>query len=87
MIRDRQACAGIEAIASTTEGSVTSCEVVPRTQSSITFDELLASDQAVRDDPRLPGGQRRTFPRPNSATDSLLCPFAWVPLWRRPEVF
>ena len=52
VIRDRRARATIEATVSITEGRVTSWEVVPRAQPSITFDEFLAADRAVRDDPR-----------------------------------
>ncbi len=59
VIRDRRARTTIEAIVSITEGRVTSWEVVPRAQPSITFDEFLAADQAVRDDPRWQEAMRK----------------------------
>ena len=59
VIRDRQARATIEAIVSITEGRVTSWEVVPAAQPSITFDEFLASDRAIRNDPRWQEAMRK----------------------------
>ena len=59
VIRDRRARTTIEAIVSITEGRVTSWEVVPRAQPSITFDEFLAADQAVREDPRWQEAMRK----------------------------
>jgi primary-amine oxidase len=59
VIRDREARATVEAVVSITQGTVLSWEVVPGAQPSITFDEFLASDQAIRNDPRWQEALRR----------------------------
>jgi primary-amine oxidase len=59
VLRDRQARTTVEAVVSITEGRVVSWEVVPGVQPSITFDEFLASDRAIRSDPQWQAAMRK----------------------------
>jgi primary-amine oxidase len=59
VLRDRQARATIEAVVSITQGRVVSWEVAQGAQPSITFTEFLASDKAIRGDPRWQEAMRK----------------------------
>src|SRR6266508_4642926 len=59
VLRDRQARATVEAIVSITGGTVLSWNVIPGAQPSITFGEFLASNEAIRNDPRWQEAMRK----------------------------
>src|SRR5581483_8012530 len=59
VIRDRQARSTVEAVVSITEGRILSWDIIPAAQPSITFDEFLASDRTIREDPRWQEAMRR----------------------------
>jgi primary-amine oxidase len=59
VLRDRRARATAEAVVSITDRAVRSWEVIPGAQPSITFDEFLASDRAIRGDARWQEAMRK----------------------------
>jgi len=81
ILRDRAARATVEVVVSITQQKVLSWDVVPGAQPSITFDEFLASDQAIRNDPRWQEAMRR-----RGVTDfSLAMVDAWSAGYYGPE--
>ena len=59
IIRDRAARATVEVVVSVRRGTVLSWDVVPGAQPSITFDEFLSADQAIRNYPRWQEAMRK----------------------------